>query len=198
MLDLKAMRLSGSWVDLEPLDEKHREALRAVSVDERIWTYLPSNDAGAKFDCWFEKAIKGWQEGLQLPFAVINKADQKIIGTTRYYEIAPEHHRLSIGYTWYVQEVWGSAVNPECKLLLLDHAFETLGANRVAFYTDLRNARSCSAIKKLGAVEEGVLRKHMVLEDGHVRDTVVFSIISSEWSGIKTKLIERLATFKVR
>ena len=127
-----------------------------------------------------------------LPFVVRRLADKKIIGSTRYYDINIEHQRLTIGYTWYVLEAWGTYVNPECKFLLLAFVFEELKMNRVEFVTDSRNLRSRAAIKKLGATEEGVLRHHMVLDDGFIRDSVIFSIVKLDWEKVKLTLQSRL------
>lgn len=127
-----------------------------------------------------------------MPFVVRRVVDGEIIGSTRYYNISQEHHRLTIGYTWYIVDVWGTVVNPECKYLLLRHAFETLHINRVELLTDVRNLRSRAAIKKLGAIEEGILRWHMIVEDGRIRDTVVHSIIKSEWPPVKLGIEARL------
>lgn len=188
--------LSGNWIDLEPFSENHKEDLRVVAQDEQIWSHSSSKAFGHHFDEWFEKAIQGLHNGKALPYIVRHKADNKILGSTRYYDIVTEHMRLSIGYTWYVPNVWGSFVNPECKFLLLQQAFDTLHVNRVELFTDVRNTRSRSAIKKLGAMEEGILRQHMILEDGYIRDTAVFSIIKTEWPQAKKKLQERLKSFK--
>jgi RimJ/RimL family protein N-acetyltransferase len=195
MLNIKPRILSGSWLQLEPFTESHRDDLYTVAQDEAIWTYNGAKAFGDRFYRWFDKAMQCLQQQNHLPFVVRRLADQKIIGSTRYYDITAEHHRLAIGYTWYVPEVWGSYVNPECKYLLLQHAFEDLQAHRVEFITDSRHSRSRAALKKVGATEEGVLRAHIVLEDGFIRDSVVFSILNSEWTPIKNKLESRLKMF---
>jgi len=105
-----------------------------------------------------------------------------------------KHHRVEIGSTWYVPAVWSTRINPECKLLLLAHAFEVLGMNRVSFCTDIRNTRSQAAIAKLGAVKEGILRSHMITQGGRVRDTVLFSIVLADWPAVKAQLTARLAS----
>ncbi len=148
---------------------------------------------GAEFYRWFDKAIQYSQNKQQLPFIVRRLSNDKIIGSTRYYDINLEHRRLTIGYTWYIPEVWGTSVNPECKFLLLKYAFEELRLNRVDFLIHSGNARSRAAVKKLGAVEEGILRHHMILDNGLLRDTVVYSIIKADWLHIKSSLINRLA-----
>jgi RimJ/RimL family protein N-acetyltransferase len=195
MLEIIPVTLSGERIQLEPLNHHHKSDLYNAAQDSRIWMYNGSKAYGDNFYKWFDKAMENQRGGLQCPFVVRCKADQRILGSTRFYDINREHYRLTIGYTWYVPEVWGTFVNPECKRLLLEHAFENLKVNRVEFVTDARNSRSRAAIKKLGAHEEGILRRHMILEDGYVRDTVVFSIIQAEWLAVKTKLSERLKNF---
>ncbi|HEX5632975.1 MAG TPA: GNAT family protein, partial [Gemmatimonadales bacterium] len=116
-----------------------------------------------------------------------------VVGSTSYLDVVPRHRRVEIGSTWYRPDQWGTAVNPECKLMLLGHAFEVLGVNRVALVTDALNHRSQAAIAKLGAVREGVLRAHMVAQEGRVRDTVVFSIVRAEWPAVRDGLLARLA-----
>lgn len=195
MQDIQPCLLKGSIVELEPLNESHKADLFVAAQDEAIWSFIGAHAFGEKFEPWFAKVMKHFEEKHQIPFVVRRLADHKIVGSTRYYDIRPEHNRVTIGYTWYIPEVWGTAVNPECKFLLFQYAFETIGVNRVEFATDSRNLRSIAAIKKLGATEEGVLRKHMVLEDGYVRDTVMLSVIQPEWQQVKLNLQSRLAAF---
>lgn len=191
MTKFQSVNLTGNTVTLEPLQETHRTELKVAAQDESIWTFLP--DISSKnFEHWFDKMLQGLQDQEEFPFVVRNKSDQKIIGTTRYYNIKINHKRLSIGYTWYISTARGTTVNPECKLLLLSHAFEALEINRVEFMTDSRNLHSRNALKKLGANEEGILRQHMILKNGYIRDSVVFSIIKPEWPRIKTQLQARL------
>lgn len=190
-LDIPA--LTGSRVRLEPLAEPHREALRAAADDERLWAHTLTNARGAGFDAWFADALAERDAGRRAPFAVRRLADAQLLGSTSYLDINLPHKRIEIGSTWYLPSVWGTAVNPECKLLLLAHAFEVLGVNRVALITDARNERSQAAIAKLGAVREGILRSHMITQGGRVRDTVVFSIIAAEWPAVRAGLSARLA-----
>jgi len=192
MLEIKPITLQGACIQLEPINESHKDELYGAAQDETIWTYNGSKAFGDKFYSWFDKALIAFQLGQHLPFIVRRSVDNRIIGSTRYYDINSEHHRLTIGYTWYIPEVWGSYVNPECKFLLLKYAFEVSHVNRVEFVTDSRNVRSRAAIKKLGAIEEGVLRHHMMLEEGVIRDTIVFSIIRPDWPQIKLSLQDRL------
>lgn len=175
-------------IQLEPLNATHKNDLYHAAQDESIWTYNASKAFGDRFYYWFDKALSCLEKQEHLPFVVRRLADQKIIGSTRYYDIDIHHQRLTIGYTWYIPEVWGTYVNPECKILLLSFVFEELKMNRVEFVADSRNLRSRSAIKKLGATEEGILRQHMILEDGFIRDSVLFSIIKPDWEKVKAAL----------
>jgi RimJ/RimL family protein N-acetyltransferase len=185
--------LTGRWVQLEPLEEQHRDALRAAADDERIWVHTLTVARGPGFDRWFEDALAQRAAGRQLPFAVRRLADRAVVGSTSYLDPVPRHRRVEIGSTWYTPGVWGTLVNPECKLLLLAHAFDVLGMNRVALCTDARNSRSQAAIEKLGAVKEGVLRSHMVTQGGRVRDSVLYSIVRGDWPEVKARLTARLA-----
>ena len=128
-----------------------------------------------------------------LAFVVFHKPTGRYVGMTRYLNIEEAHKKLEIGSTWYEPSVWAGAVNPESKLLLMQHAFEALKFNRVEYKTDVRNARSRAAILKLGAKQEGIFRKHMIMADGHVRDSVYFSIIDDDWPAVKAGLEKRLA-----
>jgi RimJ/RimL family protein N-acetyltransferase len=187
--------LSGPCVVLEPLEPRHREPLRAAAVDdESIWTYFPIhfNGAGDDFDPWFDHTLERSAADEHFPFAVRRRADGRVIGTTRFYDMAADHRRLAIGSTWYVREARGTLVNPEVRLLQLSHAFERLGVNRVELITDPRNLSSRAAMRILGAVEEGVIRSHMVYKDGRVRDSILFSILRGEWPGVKERLLGKL------
>lgn len=179
--------LSNAIVTLEPLAEDHREDLRAAAADPCIGQFLPF---GRGFDSWFEMALAA-HAGADCVFAV-RAADGALVGSTRYLSIESRHRRLEVGHTWYSREVWGTAVNPSCKFLLFREAFENFGANRVELKCDARNLRSRAAIAKLGAVQEGILRHHMIMEDGYVRDSVLFSITRAEWPAIRERLLRRL------
>ena len=184
--------LIGDQIHLEPFDQTHQQELYLAAQDENIWTFNSVKAYSDRFQGWFDKACHAYQNHQQIPYCVRRLSDNKIIGSTRFYDIHADHRRLTIGYTWYIPEVWGTYVNPACKLLLLKHAFETLQFNRVELVTDARNARSRAAIKKLGGIEEGILRQHMILEDGYVRDTVVYSIIHADWEKVRAQLLARL------
>jgi RimJ/RimL family protein N-acetyltransferase len=185
--------ITGRWVQLEPLGDEHRDGLRAAADDERIWAHTLVLARGPGFDRWFDDALAQRSAGLQVPFGVRRLADDVLVGSTSYLDPVPRHRRVEIGSTWYTPDVWESQVNPECKLLLLTHAFDALGMNRVALCTDLRNRRSQAAIEKLGATKEGILRAHMITQGGRIRDTVLYSIVRDDWPHVKAKLVARLA-----
>jgi len=191
MVLVKAV-LEGRFVRLEPLEEHHRELVRPAAQYPEIFE-ITTSALGALFDPYIDNALRRTASGHELALVVLHKAHGRPVGMTRYLNIEEAHKRLEIGSTWYEPSVWAGVVNPECKLLLLQHAFEALKFNRVEFKTDLRNARSQAAIRKLGAKQEGVLRKHMVVADGYVRDSVLFSIVSDEWPAAKAGLEQRLA-----
>ncbi len=183
--------LRGKEVRLEPLGLIHAQGLYNRGRVEADWTHLPRSCFVDLADTrhWIEEALG--VEG-QLPFAILETAKGKVIGSTRYLNIRPEHRSLEIGWTWLGQNWQRTAINTETKLLLLSHAFEKLGCVRVEFKTDTRNERSQRALQRIGATKEGVLRNHMIVQDDFVRDSVYFSVISSEWLEIKERL-ERLA-----
>lgn len=176
-----------------PLERSHEDGLKRAADDPAIWPFLFQDGSGTGFPAWWQRALEAHLDGSEVVFTVLLNESQQVIGSTRYFNIALPHRRLEIGHTWYQRDVWGGKVNPECKLLLMCHAFEQMGCNRVEFRCDRRNTRSWEAIKRLGAVEEGILRHHMVVQGGFVRDTVQFSVVSDEWPQIKGCLEARLA-----
>ncbi len=191
-MELIVETLKGEHVTLEPIREDHREALRRVAADEDIWTYMPRNAAGDYFDQWFNTERELTDNKQQIVFIVGRTINDDVVGSTRFLNLAPEHDRLEIGHTFYAKEVWGSKVNPNAKLLLLTHAFEVMGANRVELRCDALNARSRAAIVKLGAQFEGILRQHLLLPSGRRRDTAVFAILNSDWPRVRAGLEARL------
>ena len=188
--------LEDAHVRLEPVEEAHREGLRAAACDDKaLFDYMPVDLSGDGFDRWFDWS-KAVSDGVrELVFAVVRKSDRRLVGSTRYLNIDAANKRLEIGHTWYARDSWSSAVNPSCKFLLFRHGFEMLCWNRVELKCDARNRRSRAAILKLGAVEEGTLRKHMVLRDGFIRDTIYFSVVADEWPKIRDGLRARIASF---
>ena len=185
--------LKGRFIALEPLEKRHRAGLIAAAGTPDIFTYMPFDTRGgfAARLPWFESEHAS---GAMVVYAVRRLSDDAIVGSTSYLAIVPEHGRVEIGSTWYAPGAQASAVNPEAKHLLLANAFAK-NWHRVEFKTDSRNARSRAALKKLGAVEEGIFRGHMWMPQGYWRDSVYFSIIASDWPRVKAGLEERLAGF---
>jgi len=163
--------------------------MRIAAEDRRIWVNTP---LGGSFDSYFERMLSARRSEMQVPFAVRLLSNSTIIGATRFLDTVAEHRRLEIGGTWYHPDFWGGQINPEAKLLLLEHAFEQAGAHRVQLLTDVLNLHSQSAIAKLGAHREGVVRDHMIVDGGRRRDSVMFSIVLEEWPDIRSKLELRL------
>jgi RimJ/RimL family protein N-acetyltransferase len=190
-MDIEATTLVGKWIRLEPLAASHEDGLRQAADDARIWSYMYSDGAN-DFGTWLGRAKEAAAAGREAHFVVLGAGRDEVLGGSRYLNPAPQHRRLEIGHTWYRPEVWGGRVNPECKLLLLRHAFETLGMGRVEFRCDARNKRSRAALHRLGAIEEGTLRRHMVVRDGHLRDTVQFAILEADWPAVRAGLEARL------
>jgi N-acetyltransferase len=194
-MEITAPALTGRFVRLEPLAEEHRDGLRVAADDDRIWEHMSLLGRGDGFDQFFATALAQRAAGRRVPFAVRLLATGELVGSTSYLDPVPEHKRVEIGWTWYRPDQWATAVNPECKLLLMTHAFEALGLNRVSFLTDVRNERSQAAIAKLGALREGVMRSHAITRNGRIRDSVLFAITASDWPKVKARLTERLAGF---
>lgn len=196
-MNLRPAVLENRFVRLEPLAEPHREPLRfACNEDPELWPALYYRCyGGAHFDAGWADLVAGQSAGSRIPFAVM--VDGTLVGMSSFIDIQRGNRALEIGTTYYRPEARGSAVNPAAKRLLLEHAF-ACGANRVAFKVDDRNARSQAAMLKLGATREGVLRHDMITWTGHVRSSVVFSILVEEWPAVRARLDERLAAFGVR
>ena len=194
-MEIAPIILSGKVVRLEPLSESHAPDLTVAAQDERIWQYMLYGylDNVEKMLALVRDLLDRQANGTDLPFAVIHLASGRAVGMTRYLEIRREHSSMEIGGTWYATEYQRTAVNTECKYLLLKHAFETLGCIRVQFKADVRNVNSIRAIERLGAMREGVLRNHIITPDGTIRDSVYFSILDREWAGVKRRLEEKLA-----
>ncbi len=187
--------LEGVQVRLEPLARTHLEGLAAVGLDEELWRWIPT-PVGTREEmaAYIETALSEQEHGASLPFAIVEKATGRTIGSTRYGNIDRTHHRVEIGWTWVARERQRTAVNTEAKYLLLKHAFETLGCIRVELKTDSLNERSRAAILRIGAREEGIFRNHIITASGRIRHTVYFSIINSEWPAVKAGLEARLAS----
>lgn len=186
--------LDGRHVRLEPLADAHADALWAVAQDPRLWEWtLSVVRTRADFDAYFASARAEHDAGQALAFATCSRSTGEVVGSTRFGNHVPAHGRVEIGWTWIGVSWQRTAVNTEAKRLMLGHAFDTLGLRRVEFKTDARNARSRSAIARLGATEEGTLRQHAVTAGGRVRDTVYFSLLAHEWPAVRDRLDARLA-----
>jgi len=185
---------TGKVVRLEPLSEAHIPGMALAGRDESIWKYMlyANLSSTGSMAAWVRDMLGRQQAGTDLPFAVIHLATGRVAGATRYLEMRPLHRSLEIGGTWYAPEFQRTAVNTECKYLLLKYAFEEMNCIRVQFKSDARNEHSIRAIERLGAVREGVLRNHYILQDGTLRDSVYFSILDKEWPGVKRRLEDRL------
>lgn len=177
---------------LEPLTEAHLEPLHAATPFE-TFVYFTNRPRDGTRGAFLEHFRAIAADTTRAQFAVIDRATGGVVGSSAYLDIRPAHRGVEIGYTWYAPSVRGTRVNPESKWLLLRHAFETLGCVRVQLKTDGRNVHSQRAIAKLGAVLEGTLRRHIVMPDGFVRDTVMFSILPEEWPAVEQGLLARLA-----
>lgn len=192
-MDIDITKLSGNHIYLEFLEAAHVENLRLLAKDDRIWEFTKSllidEKYDQKFDDYINLAFDRNALEKQIAFVIRKIDDHAIIGMTRYYGIDEKNKRLNIGYTWYTPSVWGKVYNKECKLLLLSYAFEELKYHRVGFEVAHQNIRSQKAVKKIGGVREGELRKHAVRPDGVLRNTVVFSIIDDEWPATRQNLV---------
>lgn len=192
-MQISPLELTGKHVSLEPLSEEHESGLIAAASDGELWNlWFTSVPKPENTKAHIATALAELKNSQSLPFVVRTKSDKKIVGTTRYCNIDQANRRLEIGYTWYAKSVQRTAVNTETKYLLLKHAFEELNCIAVEFRTHIENTRSRNAIMRLGAKQDGVLRQHKILTDGSYRDTVVFSILDSEWDSVSEYLRSRL------
>lgn len=189
-MEIHPVTLTGRFVRLEPLSEAHVPGLAAIGLEPGIWRYMRYGqmETEAHMRQWVLELLELQARGSDLPFAVRHLESGRLAGCTRYLHINHVDRSVEIGGTWYGLAYQRTAVNSECKYLLLGHAFETLGCVRVQLKADARNERSQRALERIGAVKEGVLRSHMILPDGFVRDSVIYSIIASEWPPVKARL----------
>ena len=185
--------LDGQYVRLEPLSVSHTQGLCDAVSDGRLWelavTQVPQPGDVPAF---IEAAAQGFATGRERPYAIVDKASGKVAGSTRYMNINPVHRRVEIGYTFLGASFQRTCVNTNAKLLLLQHAFEGMGMNRVELLTDALNETSRNAIARLGAKQEGILRSHMIMREGRIRDSVIFSIVAAEWPAVRVRLHARL------
>lgn len=196
-MQIDTNKLKGTKVYLELLQPQHIPQLKELAREPRIWEYTKSilvNDQYEQnFQNYINLALNPQNTGGQVSFVIFDANTRQLIGMTRYYRFEPAHKRLSIGFTWYTPAVWGKVHNRECKLLLLQYAFETLKFQRVEFEVAHQNVRSQKAVEKIGGIKEARLRKHGLHADGTIRDTFVYSIIDDEWPEVKTKLLKLIA-----
>jgi N-acetyltransferase len=188
-MHVEPVTLEGRHVRLEPLSQAHHGDLSAVGLEESLWRWIPTPvRTPEEMSGYIATALDEQSRGVSLPFALIEKAGNRAIGSTRYGNIDRTHHRVEIGWTWVAPAWQRTAVNTEAKYLLLKHAFETLGCIRVELKTDSLKERSRAAILRIGAREEGTFRNHMITASGRIRHTVYFSILDSEWPEVKSRL----------
>mgnify|MGYP003576649778 FL=1 len=194
-MKLSPVVLEDRFVRLEPFAAGLRDEVRAaLDCDPEAWNGMVSAAYGEHFDGWWAAALKAMASGSRIAFAVRRLSDGAVVGTTSLYEIRLEHRRCEIGSTFYRPNARGGAVNPACKRLLLDYAFSS-GAVRVEIITDALNVVSAAAIRKLGARDEGVLRKHKITWTGRMRDTAQFAVLDEDWPEVRRRLDDRLARF---
>lgn len=185
--------LHGWGIRLEPLTLAHTAGLQAAAADGQLWdlriTWVPAHDEATAY---IHKALEMQAQGTRCPFAVIEADSGRVLGTTSYHDIVPGAQRVEIGYTWYAASAQRSHVNTAAKLLLMAHAFDTLGCAVIGWRTDILNTRSQRAIERLGAHKDGVIRHHTQRWDGSVRDTVMYSMLAAEWPAAQHRLLEKL------
>ncbi len=189
------LTIKGTHADLISLEPKHFSDLETVAQDKRIWQFYAYDGSDpTTLRSTLESGLADRGKGLQFPFVIFHKQQNRIIGSTRFMDIQPKHKKLEIGTTWLHPDHWGTVINFECKLLLLTHAFEELGTLRVQFKTDENNIRSRKAIEKVGGKFEGILRNDMLRDNNTRRNSAYFSIIEEEWSDVKKMLQAAVAT----
>jgi RimJ/RimL family protein N-acetyltransferase len=197
MMIVKPVILEGRHVRLDPMTEAHVPGLAEIGIGQSFWDFMVYGKIETEEDMrgWVRQILARAEKGTDLPFVAIHLSSGRIAGATRYLNIMPNDRGLEIGGTWYGSDFQRTAVNTECKYLLLKHAFETLGCIRVQLKTDLRNERSQKAIERIGAKREGVLRNHMILPDGYYRHSVYYSILDTEWAESKKRLEEMMEKY---
>jgi len=185
--------LEGRHARLEPLAKSHLAGLAEVGLDEELWRWIPTAvRTREEMAAYIDTALDEQRRGVSLPFAIVEKATGRTIGSTRYGNIDRTHHRVEIGWTWVAREWQRTAMNTEAKYLLLRHAFESLSCMRVELKTDSLNEKSRAAILRIGAKEEGIFRNHMITASGRIRHSAYYSIIDSEWPAVKARLESKL------
>ena len=190
---VEPVTLEGEYVRLEPLELSHVALLAEYAIDPDIWRYSSNVTDVASLTRYVEQAIEERERGVSLPFAQIERSTGRAAGSTRFGNIEPSHRKVEIGWTWLSKPFQRTALNTEAKLLLLTHAFETWGCNRVELKSNANNKQSRAAMERIGAKFEGVLRAHMITDTGEIRDTSYYSILKGEWPAVKKGLEGRLA-----
>ncbi|MDA8194226.1 MAG: GNAT family protein [Thermaerobacter sp.] len=181
--------LIGERVKLIPMRESHVAGLFEAGRDPQIWTYMPMQvNTIDDMRRLVSDALSGRAKGSEFPFVIMDQQSDKIVGSTRFLDISISHRHAEIGWTWLAPHVWRTRINTECKYLLLRHGFETLDLIRVQLKTDRRNLTSQQAIERIGGQKEGILRKHRIMPNGYIRDSVYYSILDEEWPLVKTRL----------
>jgi RimJ/RimL family protein N-acetyltransferase len=194
MMTIAPITLEGYGVRLEPMNPDHAEALATAVADGRLWElWYTATPSPSDVDAYIRTALDGLRDGHMLPWVVRDLSRDAVVGSTRYHDIVAAIDRVEIGYTWYAKSWQRTHVNTACKLLLMTHAFETLGCQVVGLRTDRFNMRSQRAIERLGARKDGVLRHHGVRKDGSPRDTVMYSVLAAEWPDVQRHLKSRLS-----
>ena len=194
LVDWTTPTLEGELVRLEPLSSAHEDGLWEASRDSRTWQWLSIEQPRTREElrAYLDAALANQADGIEMPLATVRREDDRIVGSTRYLALHPEHRTVEIGWTWLTPEAWGSGLNVEAKLLMLEHAFERLGCLRVELKTDARNERSRGAMAALPAQFEGVHRKAMLVRGGQRRDSAWYSVIDDEWPDVRANLLRRL------
>ena len=189
----QAPTLEGRLVRLEPLELRHADGLWEASRDARTWQWLSIVQPSTRreLDAWVDDALASAEAGTDLP--LVTTSEERVVGSTRYLALRPEHLSVEIGWTWLHPSAWGTGVNVEAKLLMLRHAFETWGCRRVELKTDALNTRSRGAMEAFGATFEGVHRKHMLVRGDENRDSAWYSVIDDDWPAVERRLVARLA-----
>jgi RimJ/RimL family protein N-acetyltransferase len=186
---IRPVRLEGTLVRLEPLSRDHLADLAEVAFDERLWRWTLARPVDlATLEAWLQAALDAAAAGTEVPFATIDRPSGRAIGSTRFLNIVPEHRRFEIGWTWVAATHQRTGANREAKRLQLEHAFETLGANRVEFKTDSLNEKSRAALLALGTTFEGIFRNHMIMPEGRLRHSAYYSVTREDWPAIKARL----------
>lgn len=189
MIIREPIDLVGERARLVALEDVHTQALFTAGRFSEIWSYMPTKVTSlAEMEAVAGHALDAKRSGSEFPFVIIDQVTDTIVGSTRFLDISVSNCHLEIGWTWLTPAVWRTRINTECKYLLLKYCFETLKTVRVQLKTDGRNTRSQQAIERIGATREGVLRKHRILSDGYIRDSVYYSVIDDEWPSVKSRL----------